>query len=465
MGLLSNIFKSAKKRGVFIGTQAEYFASRPDIDYGVTVTNQSAMNLTAFFDGIRIISENIASLPKEVFRSDPEKGFVEAHEHAAFAAINVRPNSYTNVFDFWSCIVTWLIGWGNAYAIIRRDSDGIHLYQVHPLCMIIRLVEGRKWYRVTFADPDLNYLNGTYSDEEILHFMLVTTDGIKGQNPVLQNAIALGKALATEKFGSEYFAKGGNIRAVMETEGHLGDEDYNNFMKHFGASSQNFETPLLEYGIKYKQLSVNPVAAQLIQSETFSVQDIARILNIPPHMLAELSHATYSNIEHQTIQFVKYTLRPLIKRIEVELESKLFFSREVGVYNVKFVLDGLLRGDTEARSKYYHNAILDGYMSRNEVRKLEGMTSTEGLDVMLYPQNESMVSTDSDANELLLAQRLGVGGTQALVSILQDENLTDEQKKGILKLLFSFTDEELNDLFPKGGKSKKDDKDNNEDDQ
>ena len=124
MGLLSNIFKSAKKRGVFIGTQAEYFASRPDIDYGVPVTNQSAMNLTAFFDGIRIISENIASLPKEVFRSDPDKGPVEAHEHAAFSAINVRPNAYTNVFDFWSCIVTWLIGWGNAYAIIRRDKDG-----------------------------------------------------------------------------------------------------------------------------------------------------------------------------------------------------------------------------------------------------------------------------------------------------------------------------------------------------
>lgn len=400
MGFLSNIFgNSVKKRGVFIGTQAEYFASRPDIDYGVPVNNQSAMNLTAFFDGIRIISENIASLPKEVFRSDPQKGPVEAHEHAAFTAINVRPNAYTNVFDFWSCIVTWLIGWGNAYAIIRRDKDGIHLHQVHPLCMSIRLVDGRKWYRVTFADPDLNYLNGVYSDDDILHFMLVTTDGIKGQNPVFQNAIALGKALATEKFGSEFYAKGGNIRAVMETDGHLGDEDYANFMKHFGDASKNFDTPLLEYGIKYKQLSVNPVAAQLIQSETLSIQDVARILNLPPHMIGELSHATYSNIEHQTIQFVKYTLRPLVKRLEVELEAKLFFSREVGIYNVKFLLDGLLRGDTAARSAYYHNAILDGYMTPNQVRILEGMSRAEGLDYYLRPLNSEVVGKEGPTNE------------------------------------------------------------------
>ncbi len=400
MGFLSNIFgNSVKKRGVFIGTQAEYFASRPDIDYGVQVNNQSAMNLTAFFDGIRIISENIASLPKEVFRTDPAKGPVEDHEHAAFAAINVRPNAYTNVFDFWSCIVTWLIGWGNAYAIIRRDKDGIHLHQVHPLCMNIRLVDGRKWYRVTFADPDLNYLNDVYSDDDILHFMLVTTDGIKGQNPVFQNAIALGKALATEKFGSEFYAKGGNIRAVMETDGHLGDDDYENFMKHFGEVSKNFDTPLLEYGIKYKQLSVNPVAAQLIQSETLSIQDVARILNLPPHMIGELSHATYSNIEHQTIQFVKYTLRPLVKRLEVELEAKLFFSREVGIYNVKFLLDGLLRGDTAARSAYYHNAILDGYMTPNQVRILEGMSRAEGLDYYLRPLNSEVVGKEGPTNE------------------------------------------------------------------
>ena len=111
-------------------------------------------------------------------------------------------------------------------------------------------------------------------------------------------------------------------------------------------------------------------------------------------MVAELSHATFSNIEHQTIQFVQYSLRPVIKRIEVELETKLFDSRAIGDYDVKFILEGLLRGDTQARSAYYHNAILDGYMTRNEVRELEGMTRKDGLDDFLYPLNTGIVGND-----------------------------------------------------------------------
>jgi HK97 family phage portal protein len=182
----------------------------------------------------------------------------------------------------------------------------------------------------------------------------------------------------------------------MEVDGKLGDAAYNQFMQHFKNSSTNFETPLLEYGIKYKQLSINPVAAQLIQSETLSLQDVCRILNIPPHMIGELSHATFSNIEHQTIQFVQYTLRPIVKRFEVEMETKLFFEDQQGIFDVKFILDGLLRGDTAARSQYYHNAILDGYMSRNEVRELEGLQHKEGLDDMLYPLNSGVVGKENE---------------------------------------------------------------------
>ena len=116
-------------------------------------------------------------------------------------------------------------------------------------------------------------------------------------------------------------------------------------------------------------------------------------------MLAELSHATFSNIEHQTIQFVQYSLRPVIKRIEVELEAKLFFEKEQDLYDVKFILDGLLRGDTAARSAYYHNAILDGYMNRNEVRELEGLPHVDGLDDYLYPTNEGVVGKEEPATE------------------------------------------------------------------
>lgn len=371
-----------------------------DIDFGVTVTNGSALKLSAFFAGIRLIAENIASLPKSVKKVDSYGSATSDRKHAANKVLH-HPNGYTNAVTFWMTIVSWLKGWGNAYAIIKRDRTGlpIALHQVHPSNVEIAMSGGRKWYKVTMADPDFKFIEGTYSDEDMLHFMEMSLDGIIGVNTVIYNAMALGKSLAQEKFAGEFYRKGGNIKAVLETDGNLGDEAYNNFIKHFNAAAANFETPLLEYGIKYKQLSVNPVAAQLVQSETMSIQDIARILNVPPHMIAELSHATFSNIEHQTIQFVQYSLRPVVRKIEVELENKLLFDSERDSVSIKFSLDGLLRGDTTARSAYYHNAILDGYMTRNEVRSLEGLEHAPGLDDFLVPLNVASIDDDGNIKE------------------------------------------------------------------
>jgi len=370
-----------------------------DVDFGVTVTNDSALKLSAFFAAIRLIAENIASLPKSVKTIDSYGSATSDRQHAANKVLH-HPNGYTNAMTFWMTIVSWLKGWGNAYAIIVRDYKGqpVALHQVHPSNVQVAISNGRKWYKVTIADPDFKFLEGTYSDENMLHFMEMSLNGIVGVNTVIYNAMALGKSLAQEKFAGEFYKKGGNIKAVLETDGNLGDDAYNKFVAHFAAAS-NFETPLLEYGIKYKQLSVNPVAAQLVQSETMSIQDIARMLNVPPHMIAELSHATFSNIEHQTIQFVQYSLRPVVRKIEIELENKLLFDSEREAVSIKFSLDGLLRGDTAARSAYYHNAILDGYMTRNEVRSLEGLEHAPGLDDFLVPLNVASIDEDGNIKE------------------------------------------------------------------
>ena len=382
-------------RGIRVGVSDlnTALASVPVVDYGVNVDNDSAMKLTAFYAGLRLISENIAALPKEVKKSVGGRLSAD-YEHRLNDLLDY-PNAYTNGFIFWQLMTTWIKGWGNAYAYIERDRSGnpVALHQLHPSSVSVVMSNGKKWYRVTTSDPVFSHLNGTHPDYNMLHFMEMTLDGLVGVNTVVYNAMALGKALATEKFGAEFYAKGGNLKAVLETDGNLGDDAYKKFIEHFNSAS-NFETPLLEYGIKYKQLSVNPVAAQLVQSETISLQDIARMLNIPPHMLAEMSHATFSNIEHQDIQFVKYSLRPIIKKIEVELRAKLFFADERRTHKVKFSLEGLLRGDTAARSNYYHNAILDGYLTRNEVRDLEGYERAEGLDDFLYPLNTGVVGKE-----------------------------------------------------------------------
>lgn len=386
--------KEAEKRSVHSAVPS--FLASPLADFGVQVNNESALKITAFYAGVRIIAENVASLPKTV-RVQTKTGMVEKVKHPAYRLINVRPNQYTNVFDFWSVMITWLEGWGNAFAVIERGADGfpVALHQVHPTQVTVALSGGKKWYKVSGFDSARSFLNKIWSDEDMLHFMLLSQDGIIGLNPVLYNAMALDKSVATEKFAGEYYKRRGEIKAVLETDGHMSDEEYNAFRKHYDTASDNFKTPLLEYGIKYKSIPIDPTAAKLLESETYSILDVCRILNIPPHMLAELTHATFSNIEHQTIQFVQYTLRPIIKKIEMEMEYKLFSEREQSKYDVKFILDGLLRGDTQARSAYYHNAILDGYMSRNEVRELEGLEHLEGLDDMLYPLNTGVVGKES----------------------------------------------------------------------
>jgi HK97 family phage portal protein len=346
------------------------------------------MRFTAIFAAIRLRSENIASLPKIITRITP-KGKLEATDHAVYKLLKYKPNPWMNVFSFWEYINACMDGWGNAYILVIRSRGGIpsELIPIHP-SFVTPLVRKsgesiRKWYIVASGMP----YDGTYPDEEMLHFFSFSKDGIQGVNPILYNAASIFSVVSAQEFANEFFSSGGSIKGTLETDKLLDAPSMADVMTKFNTS-KNFGTPLLDQGIKYKQVGISPEAAQMIETRTFALQDIARIFNVPPHLLADLSRATFSNIEHQDIQFVKYALRPSVKRYETELQTKLLFDDEMGDHEIKFNLDGLLRGDTATRSVFYHNAILDGWMSRNEVREMENLNQIENLDEMLYPSNE-----------------------------------------------------------------------------
>jgi HK97 family phage portal protein len=360
-------------------------------DFGFTLDNKTAMKFSAAYAAIRVRSENMASLPKQV-KEKTSKGYVEI-EHPVTYLLSIAPNGYTNVYDFWESIFAALDGWGNAYAIIERNGSGlpIALHQVHPSCVTVTLTKNKNKY---FRVAGTQYFDGIYPNEDMIHLMLLTFDGLKGVNPIEWNYLSFSEAIAASKFGAEFYKKGGNIRAVLESENHLGDEQFKMFMQHFKDSAMNYDTPLLEYGIKYKQIGINPISAQLLGSKEFSIQDIARIFNVPPHMIGDLSHATFSNIEQQTIQFAQFALRPTVKKAEVELENKLFFQKEWGKISMKFNLNGLMRGDMAARGEWYSKMIQNGVYSRNEVRVMEGEATIEGLDNMLYPSNLQVVGQE-----------------------------------------------------------------------
>ena len=366
------------------------------IDSGVTVNTETALRFTAVFAAIKLLAENIAGLPKAVMVRTKDGGYEPAVKHPAHALLYVRPNAYMDVFTFWFTIIAWLEGKGNAFAVIRYEKGKpVALHPVYPDWVKVVFVNGEKMYVVKATNPDFSFLDGTYLENEMLHFMLFTFNGIWGVDPISYNAAAIGEGIAAQKFTADYFRTGGAIKGTIETDQALGDDDYERFMAHWAATSGNGQTPLLEYGFKYKAINLSPEASQLLQSKTFSIDDIARIFCIPPHMLAELSHATFSNIEQQNIFFGEYSLRPICKRIEKQLELKLFNDKERGDYHVKFDLNGLMRGDAQARAVFYEKGINAGWMTPNEAREFEGMKRLEGLDEPRIPLNYTTVGDDT----------------------------------------------------------------------
>ena len=370
------------------------------IDSGVVVNSDTALRFTAVYAAIKLLSENIAGLPKAVMIRDEDGGYKDATEHDAHQVLCVRPNEYTDRFTFWFTIIGWLLGRGNAYALKEyKNGKLVALHEIRPDWVKIDFAEGSKAYVVQTDDPGFAFLNGTYLDHEMLHFMLFTLNGIVGIDPISYNAAAIGAGIAAQKYTSDFFRTGGAIKGTIETDQALGDDDYDRFTAHYKQAAQNGETVLLEYGFKYKAISLSPEASQLIQAKVFSIDDIARIFCIPPHLLAELSHATFSNIEQQNIFFGEYSLRPICKRIETQLELKLFTSKEQGQYHVKFDLNGLMRGDAAARASFYEKGINAGWLTPNEAREFESMKKLPGLDEPRIPLNYTTVGNDNKPEE------------------------------------------------------------------
>lgn len=392
-GIFSRFFN---RRGVTIAPISSIRPPRFDqVDFGVSVTTDNALKFTAVYAAIKLISENVAALPKAVKKEGKGGALVDAVGHKVHNLLRVAPNGYTDVFTFWFTMISNLEAKGNAFAVIERDDAGfpVALHQLRNEWVSVTMSEGRKFFTVKVDNPDFAFLEGIRPDFDMIHLMLFSRDGIIGIDPVTYNAATIGRGLATQKFSADFYRKGGNIRAVLETERSLGDEEWGHLQSRADSFS-NGDTPVLEAGLKYKPIGIDPAAAKLIESETMSIQDIARIFSVPPHLLAEMTHSTFSNIEQQNTHFAIFTLRPLCKRIEQQLEAKLLTSREMGRYSIKFDLNGLMRGDSNARSIYYQNGINNGWLTPNEVRALEGFAALPGLDTTRLPLNTAFVDAD-----------------------------------------------------------------------
>ena len=359
---------------------------------GKSVNARSAIQVSAVYACVRVIAETVASLPLAVYEQD-EAGSHKALDHPLYRILHDEPNPEMTSFVWREAMLTHLLLWGNAYSQILRSGRGniIGLYPLLPERMEVdRGDKGGLTYTYTTTNGQTVRLR----PEDVLHIPALGFDGVMGHSPIAVERNAVGLAIAAEEFGSKFFGNGATPSGILTHPNTVKNPKAlrESWMEAYGGSSNANRVAILEEGMTFTRISMPNNEAQFLETRKFQVSEICRIYRVPPHMIGDLEHATFSNIEHQSIDFAVHCIRPWLVRIEQALNRSLFTGREKGRYYCQFNLDGLMRGSYKERMEGYAIARQNGWMSANDIRVLENMNpipAKEGGDA--YQVNGNMI--------------------------------------------------------------------------
>lgn len=365
---------------------------------GKNVNERSAMQMTAVYSCVRILAEAVAGLPLHLYRYKEDGGKERAIDNNLYHLLHDEPNKEMSSFIFRETLMTHLLLWGNAYAQIIRNGKGevVALYPLMPNKMQVdRDENGELYYIYTRSSDEAKTMDGVtvyLTPRDVLHIPGLGFDGLVGYSPIAMAKNAIGLAIATEEYGAKFFANGAAPSGVLEHPGTIKDPSRlrENWNSTFGGSANSGKVAVLEEGMKYTPISISPEQAQFLETRKFQIDEIARIFRVPPHMVGDLEKSSFSNIEQQSLEFVKYTLDPWVIRWEQSLSRSLLNEDEKRRYFFKFNLEGLLRGDYESRMSGYATARQNGWMSANDIRELENMDkipAEDGGDLYLINGN------------------------------------------------------------------------------
>lgn len=349
---------------------------------GELVGPSSAMGLSAYYACLRNISEDIAKLPVHALRPRSPRGTERMDSHPVEAMMQTAPNPEMTAIGFRETMTHWAMGWGNGYARIKRNGRGEadSLWPLHPSrCGMVRASDGRlfvEYWNEKGEKERINY-------EDVFHLHGLASDGLVGYSVAQVGFESIGRALAVQRHSAAFFGNDATIGTVFSHPGKLGD----NAAKHLRESlaeisgaGRAYRPYVLEEGMKVDRLSVNPEDAQLIETMTFTVEDIARWFRCP---LTKVQHwlraQGWSTVEASNIDYVIDTLMPWAIRWEQEAKCKLFSARERAGF-IKHRFEGLLRGDAAARSEFYTKMFRLGVLNRDEIRELEDRNPVQGGD-------------------------------------------------------------------------------------
>ncbi len=403
MGIFSGLFKSRDKpQNRTAGSSYTFFMGGSTS--GKPVNERSAMQMTAVYSCVRILAEAVAGLPLHLYRYTETGGKEKAVDHPLYLLLHDEPNPEMSSFVFRETLMTHLLLWGNAYAQIIRNGKGevVALYPLMPNKMTVdRDENGQLYYTYQRSNEEAHTMEGSsvrLKPSDVLHIPGLGFDGLVGYSPIAMAKNAIGMAIACEEFGAKFFANGAAPSGVLEHPGTIKDPSRvrEAWQSQFGGASNSGKVAVLEEGMKYTPISISPEQAQFLETRKFQINEIARIFRVPPHMVGDLEKSSFSNIEQQSLEFVKYTLDPWIIRWEQSMMRVLLSLDEKKEYYIKFNLEGLLRGDYQSRMNGYSIARQNGWMSANDIRELENLDripAEQGGD--LYLINGSMLPLGS----------------------------------------------------------------------
>ena len=397
MSILSGLFHSRDKPQNRVGGGWSFLFG--GTTSGKTVNERTAMQTTAVYACVRILSEAVAGLPLHIYRYRADGGKERIPLHPLYHLLHDEPNPEMTSFVFRETLMSHLLLWGNAYAQVVRNGRGqvVALYPLLPSKMdVSRAANGELLYTY-YRDADETGLNPkggyiTLRRDEVLHIPGLGFDGLIGYSPIAMAKNAIGMSLATEEYGASFFANGANPGGVLEHPGVIKDigrvkESWNSAYQGNGNAHK---IAVLEEGMKFQAIGIPPEQAQFLETRKFQINEIARIYRVPPHMVGDLEKSSFSNIEQQSLEFVKYTLDPWVVRWEQSLQQSLLLPSEKPSLFIRFNLDGLLRGDYQSRMNGYAVGRQNGWMSANDIRELEDMnriSTQEGGDLYLVNGN------------------------------------------------------------------------------
>ncbi|MEF9880244.1 MAG: phage portal protein [Clostridia bacterium] len=349
---------------------AFYFGSSAS---GKSVTPRSALQISTVYACVRVIAETVASLPLHVYQST-DNGSEKAYDHPLYRILHDEPNTEMTSFVLREAMLTHLLLWGNSYCQIVRNGRG-HILGLYPLLPDQMTVDRDSSSKLTYDYLTRDSKTVRLRPEDVLHIPGLGFDGVMGYSPIALEKNAIGLGIAAEEYGSKFFSNGATPAGVLTHPNTVKNpsalrESWN---AAYGGSSNSNRVAILEEGLKFERISMPNNEAQFLETRKFQVSEICRIYRVPPHLVGDLEHATFSNIEHQAISFAMHTIRPWLVRIEQAMNRALFSDKEKGVFYVRFNMDGLMRGAYKERMEGYAIARQNGWMSANDIRDLENM--------------------------------------------------------------------------------------------